>query len=153
MAHYAFLDENNIVVEVITGIDESDTSTLPSEFSSWEEFYADFRGLTCKRTSYNTKSNVHEDGGTAFRGNFAGKGYTYDATNDIFLPPKNYDSWVLDTANANWKAPVDEPSDTNYDADTSLPIKNYEWNEETEAWDLVSTYTYDADAEEWDTGE
>ena len=153
MAYYALLDENNIVTQVISGIDEDDTSTLPSEFSSWEEFYGNYHGRTCKRTSYNTKSNVHEDGGTAFRGNHAGIGYSYNEANDIFLPPKNYDSWVLDTSKANWKAPVDEPSDTNYEADTSLPIKNYEWNEETQAWDLISTYTYDSETSTWDIGE
>ncbi len=59
MAHYAFLDENNKVVEVITGKGEDDTDTLPEEFDSWEDWYADFKGLTCKRTSYNTIANTH----------------------------------------------------------------------------------------------
>ena len=127
MAHYAFLNDNNIVTEVITGIDEDAKDDLPSEFSSWEEFYADFRGQTCKRTSYNTSGNAHSDSGTPFRGNYAGIGYTYDETNDVFYAPKPYDSWVLDETKWIWKAPVDYPSDG----------KEYNWNEETTSWDEV----------------
>ena len=73
MAHYAFINENNIVTEVITGIDEDVTEGLPEGFADWEAWYADFRGQTCKRTSYNTIANAHSDGGTAFRGNYAGE--------------------------------------------------------------------------------
>ena len=61
MAHYSFLDENNIVVKVLTGVDEDDLSTLPKEFKSWEEFYEDQQGLKCVRTSYNTKLGQHSD--------------------------------------------------------------------------------------------
>ena len=74
MAHYAFLNENNIVTEVITGIDEDVTEGLPEGFADWEAWYADFRGQTCKRTSYNTMANAHSGEGTAFRGNYAGIG-------------------------------------------------------------------------------
>ena len=59
MAHYAFLNENNKVIEVITGKSEDDTDTLPEGFDSWEDWYEDFRGLTCKRTSYNTRANTY----------------------------------------------------------------------------------------------
>ena len=59
MAHYAFLNDNNIVTEVITGIDEDVTEGLPEGFADWEAWYADFRGQTCKRTSYNTMANAH----------------------------------------------------------------------------------------------
>lgn len=128
MAYYAFLDENNIVTEVISGIDEDDTTTLPSEFSSWEEFYGDFRGQTCKRTSYNTIGNSHRLDGTAFRGNYAGIGFTYDETNDVFLPPKLFESWTLDTNTWLWKAPVDLPDD---------PDNEYQWNEDDQTWDIV----------------
>lgn len=84
MAHYAFIDENNIVVEVIVGKDESDIS------ENWEDHYSQFRpGLRCKRTSYNTKGNIHKLGGVPFRKNFAGIGYTYDESKDAFIPPKN----------------------------------------------------------------
>ena len=120
MAHYAFLDDNNIVTEVIVGKDEGDGT-------DWEVEYGNFRGQTCKRTSYNTYGNAHSDSGTPFRGNYAGIGYTYDETNDVFYAPKPYDSWVLDETKWQWKAPVDYPSDN----------KKYTWNEETTSWDLV----------------
>ena len=120
MAHYAFLDENNIITEVIVGKDEGDGT-------DWEVEYGNFRGQTCKRTSYNTYGNAHSDSGTPFRGNYAGIGYTYDETNDVFYAPKPYDSWVLDETKWLWKAPVDYPSDG----------KSYTWNEETTSWDLV----------------
>ena len=120
MAHYAFLDDNNIVTEVIVGRDESDGT-------DYEVVYGNFRGQTCKRTSYNTSGNAHSDSGTPFRGNYAGIGYTYDETNDVFYAPKPYDSWVLDQTKWIWKAPVDYPSDG----------KDYTWNEETTSWDLV----------------
>lgn len=75
MAHYAFLDENNIVTEVITGIDELETI----EELTPEEWYGNFRGQKCVRTSYNGK----------IRKNFAGIGYFYDQTRDAFINPKN----------------------------------------------------------------
>jgi len=87
MAHYAFIDENNIVVEVIVGRDEND---LPDDVLSWESYYGEFRGMTCLRTSYNTYLDVngvsqHREGGTPFRGTFAGIGYTYDPDADVFV--------------------------------------------------------------------
>ena len=118
MAHYAFLDENNIVVEVITGKDESDTSY------DWEEWYGNFRGKTCKRTSYNTRGNININGGIAFRKNYAGIGYTYDNDLDAFIPPKPYDSWTLNRDTCLWEAPVPYPTDGN----------NHMWNEETLSW-------------------
>ena len=125
MAHYAFLDENNIVTEVITGIDENETDNLPDEFDSWEDFYADFRGQACKRTSYNTKNNEHVNDGTPFRGNYAGIGYSYDADNDVFISQSPFPSWIKTDNNCSWKAPVDMPDDG----------KNYVWNEDIENWE------------------
>jgi len=110
MAHYAFLDENNIVTEVITGIDEDVTEGLPEGFADWEAWYADFRGQTCKRTSYNTVANTHTDSGTPFRGNYAGIGDTYDVANDVFYSPQPYDSWTLNS-NWVWEAPLAHPND------------------------------------------
>ena len=121
MAHYAFLDENNIVTEVIVGKDEGDGT-------DWEVEYGNFRGQTCKRTSYNTSANAHSGEGTAFRGNYAGIGYTYDSTNDVFIAPKPYSKWVLDEATWSWKAPTDMPDDG----------KQYVWNDNTGAWEEVS---------------
>lgn len=135
MAHYAFLDENNLVTEVITGIDENNLDNLSQEFNSWEEFYADFRGQSCKRTSYNTKANTHNGSGTPFRGNYAGIGYSYDATNDVFYPPKPFDSWVLNEATWTWEAPVDKPDLTD---DEIAAGSYYQWNEDTTSWDLIT---------------
>ena len=99
MAHYAFLDENNIVQAVYVGVDENDLSELPEGVSSWEEHYTNTQGMTCKRTSYNTVGNTHTDGGTPFRGNYAGIGFTYDTDNDVFYGPQPYGSWTL---NSDW---------------------------------------------------
>jgi hypothetical protein len=84
MAHFAFLDENNIVTEVIVGIDETETI----EGKDPETWYSEFRGQTCKRTSYNTRGGVHVNGGTPFRGNYAGIGYEYREDLDAFIPPQ-----------------------------------------------------------------
>jgi hypothetical protein len=128
MAHYCFIDENNIVVEVITGKDEDDLETLPEGFASWEEYYQTKRdGLVCKRTSYNTIRNEHILGGTAFRGNYAGIGFTYDPVNDVFIGEQPYPSWILNESTWSWEAPIPLPDETNF----------YRWNEETQSWDLV----------------
>ena len=128
MAHYSFINENNIVVEVITGKDEDDLETLPEDFSSWEEYYETLRdGLTCKRTSYNTHLNEHSEGGTAFRGNYAGIGFTYDPDNDVFYAEQPYPSWTLDESTWDWIPPVPYPDDD----------QRYVWNEDEEAWDLI----------------
>jgi len=128
MAHYAFLNENNIVEEVIVGVDEDNLSELPEGFSSWEEWYENFEGKTCKRTSYNTLHNEHLLGGTPFRGNYAGVGGTYDPVNDVFIIPKPHDSWILDETNWSWHAPIAYPDDG----------QDYIWNEETTSWDLIN---------------
>jgi len=121
MAHYAFLDENNVVTEVITGKDESDTSY------DWEQWYGNFRGQVCKRTSYNTQGGQHTSGGTPYRKNYAGIGYTYDAGRDAFIPPQPYASWTLDEDTCLWQAPVPMPTDGGL----------YEWDEAALNWILV----------------
>ena len=86
MAHYAFIDETNTVVEVIVGRDETD---LVDGVESWEKHYEAFRsGLRCVRTSYNTHGGVHLLDGTPFRKNYAVIGGTYDEDLDAFIPPK-----------------------------------------------------------------
>jgi hypothetical protein len=99
MAHYAFLNDNNVVIDVVTGRDEDD---LAEGVTSWEEHYGDFHGRTCLRTSYNTVGGVHVGGGTPFRGNYAGIGYTYDQVLDAFIPPKPEGQWVLDSKTFSW---------------------------------------------------
>jgi hypothetical protein len=117
MAHYAFLDKNNIVTEVIPGKNEGEDGI------DWEQWYGDFRGQVCKRTSYNTNSNRHNNGGVPFRGNFAGIGDTYREDIDAFVPPQPYLSWTLDS-NFLWQPPIDMPDDG----------KSYVWDEETTSW-------------------
>jgi len=155
MAHYAFIDTDNIVVEVITGKDETDTETLPEGFDSWEEYYETQRdSLVCKRTSYNTISNTHNNDGTPFRGNYAGIGFIFDETNDVFYPVAPYPSWnISEDTNWIWKSPVEYPSDANDEMDTSLPHKSYEWNEESENWELLHTTIYNSETEEWELQE
>lgn len=116
MAHYAFLDESNIVTEVIVGKDEGEKGI------DWEVHYGNFRGQVCKRTSYNTQGGVHTSGGTPFRKNYAGIGYTYDATRDAFIPPKPYPSWLLDETTCLWEAPV------------PMPDGLYRWDEAAGEW-------------------
>jgi len=121
MGHYAFLDENNIVTEVITGKDENE---VVEGISDWETYYGEFRGQVCKRTSYNTYHNEHKLGGTPFRKNYAGIGYTYDEKNDAFIPPKPFPSWILDTTIFDWISPVPYPEDGGL----------YIWDEVTQSW-------------------
>jgi len=128
MAHYAFINENNIVTEVIVGKDEDDNADLPEGFANWEAWYADFRGQTCKRTSYNTIANTHTLDGTPFRGNYAGIGFTWDEANDVFYPPQPYGSWVLNETTWTWEAPIAYPDDGNV----------YIWNENQGNWELVN---------------
>ena len=110
MAHYAFLDENNIVTEVITGIHETELiAGLDTE--TW---YANFRGQTCKRTSYNNR----------IRKQYAGIGYKYDADADVFISPQPYLSWSLDN-NFDWQPPTPRPEGVNWLWDE----ENLEWQE------------------------
>lgn len=113
MAHYAFLDNNNIVTEVIPGKDETELL----DGLTPEEWYGNFRGQRCVRTSYN--GNI--------RKNYAGIGYTYDEARDAFIPPKPFESWFLDEDTCQWKSPVAMPTDGQF----------YEWNEDDKVWKLV----------------
>ena len=114
MAHYAFLDENNIVSEVITGIDETELI----EGTTPETWYGEFRGQRCVRTSYN--GNI--------RKNFAGIGYTYDEDRDAFIPPKPFESWTLNEDTCLWQAPTPYPQDG----------RLYVWDEETTSWTEIT---------------
>jgi hypothetical protein len=113
MAHYAFLDDNNIVTEVITGTDETELI----EGLNTETWYGNFRGQVCKRTSYN--GNI--------RKNYAGIGFTYDYERDAFIAPKPFNSWILDEETCQWEAPTPYPTDG----------FTYLWNEAELAWELA----------------
>lgn len=96
MAHYAFIDADNIVTEVIVGKDEGDDGI------DWEAYYSTVRGQRCLRTSYNTRDGVHVRGGAPFRGTFAGIGYRYDEALDVFLPPEvTHGEEATETAGGN----------------------------------------------------
>lgn len=132
MAHYALIDENNKVVNVIVGIDEAELI----EGKSPEEWYGEFHQMRCLRTSYNTvngKHYSHETGkwskSRQFRGNFAGVGFTYNEQLDAFLPPKTFESWVLNEEEYMWEAPIPRPDDGN----------DYLWDEENIQWVLLES--------------
>ena len=127
MAHYAFIDENSAVTEVIVGRGENETV---DGVSDWGAHYGKFRGQVCLRTSYNTFGGVHytdgepsEDQTKALRFNYAGIGHTYDADRDAFIPPQPYPSWVLDEATCLWVAPIAYPAEG-----------VYVWDEEAGDW-------------------
>ena len=107
MDYYAFLDENNVVTEVILGKAQN------SENTDWEQWYGEFRGQVCKRS--------RTDG---FRKNYAGVGYTYDAIRDAFIPQQPFPSWVLNEDTCLWDPPVPFPTDG----------QRYYWDEATTSW-------------------
>ena len=123
MAHYAFLDANNSVTEVIVGRDEDE---IVNGISDWETYYGEFRGQVCKRTSYNTLGGQHRLGGTPYRKNYAGVGMVYDGERDAFYAPKPFPSWILNEETCIWEAPVPKPN--------SDPLNELAWNEETLSW-------------------
>jgi hypothetical protein len=125
MAHYALINKDNIVVQVITGVDENiiqtdtDGTQVGGTSYAWEEFYASlpqFEGLTCKRTSYN--KNI--------RGNFASIGYKYDSDFDIFIKPQPFPSWKLNYTTVEWEAPVNRPED--------IEGHRWVWSESNQEW-------------------
>lgn len=127
MAYYALLNENQVVIQVIAGKDETDPQC------NWEELYSHETGLQAKRTSYNTRGGVHYDPVTgepsadqskAFRKNYAGIGYRYDIDHDAFISPKPYASWLLNEDSCLWEPPVAMPTDG----------KMYRWDEATTSW-------------------
>ena len=109
MAHYAFIDEENIVTQVIVGRNEND---IPEGITSWEKHYGKNFGQRCIRTSYNA----------SIRKNFASVGFTYDESLDAFIPPKPFDSWILDEETCLWNAPVPKPEG------------NFKWDESVVNW-------------------
>jgi len=115
MAHYAFLDENNIVVDVITGIDETELI----DGLTPEEWYGNFRGQRCVRTSYN--NNIRKQ--------YAMIGGKYDEELDVFLSPKPYPSWILNE-NHDWVAPVEFPEEL------QIVGASVHWDEDSLEWKL-----------------
>lgn len=119
MAHYALLDDNNIVTEVFVGKNENEDGI------NWEEWYGDFRNQKCKQTSYNTYQGQHLNGGVPFRKNYAGIGFYYDETKDAFYMPSPYPSWIFNEEKCIFESPVEKP------------IGFYSWNEEQLNWEIT----------------
>lgn len=119
MAHFAEIDSNNIVTRVLV-VDNS-------QEDNGQDFLANTLGLggTWIKTSYNTQGGVHTSGGTPLRKNYAGIGYTYDSARDAFIPPKPYNSWVLNEETCLWNAPTPMPVEEG---------KMYRWDEDTTSW-------------------
>jgi len=128
MAHYVILDENNVVINAHVGRDENDVVLdMSGNPINWELYYG------AKRTSYNTKGGIHyqsdnitpsENQDKAFRKNYAGIGYSYDENRDAFIPPKPFNSWILDEFSCLWNAPVPYPEDN----------ECYIWSEDNLNW-------------------
>ena len=118
MSHFAKV-ENGIVTQVIVVEQEVIDTGLFGDPSLWIQ------------TSYNTRGGVHINGGTPLRKNYAGIGYTYDATRDAFIPPKFFQSWVLNEDTCNWQPPIAKPEDG----------KDYDGHEEVANWVEVAPYT------------
>ena len=125
MAHFAKLGTGNIVTAV---------HVVSNDVATTEQAGVDFLNNlyktrdVWKQTSYNTKGGVHLLGGTPFRKNYAGVGYTYNQTKDAFIPPKPFDSWTLNEETCLWDPPVVKPDDGQI----------YNWNETTKQWDLIN---------------
>lgn len=123
MAHWAQIDENNIVIQVLV------TDNNDPNGDEGYQFLINAFGGTWVKTSYNTRENKHLEDGTPFRKNFAGIGFSYDEERDAFIPPKPYDSWVLNEETCVWYSPVEYPTDG----------LNYRWDEDLVNWELVET--------------
>lgn len=113
MSHFAKLDANNVVIAVFHGRDEDD---------GLEEELSARTGDVYKQTSYNTHGGIHVLGGTPFRKNYAGIGYTYDETRDAFIPPKPFPSWILNENTCLWESPVPRPG------------ADFVWDENEQEW-------------------
>ena len=128
MAHFAELDSNNRVIRVVV---VSNNELLDSSGTEHEhlgvQFCQSLFGGHWKQASYNTWGNTHAFGGTPFRKNYAGIGYTFDEGRDAFIPPKPFPSWLLNEETCRWEPPTPYPSDG----------KRYVWNENKREWEQV----------------
>jgi hypothetical protein len=138
MSSFAKIGLNGKVIEVQSVVNEvlHDSNGVEQE-SIGIDFLTKLTGWSIwKQTSYNTKGGVHKLGGTPFRKNHAGIGFTYDEDRDAFIPPKptQYPSWILNETTCLWQPPVEKPELTQEQIDNE---SYYSWNEETTTWDLI----------------
>ena len=120
MAHWAEIDENNLVTRVLVGSND--------DLDEGYQWLIDNLGGTWVKTSYNTMGGVHAQGGEPLRKNYAGIGYTYDEIKDAFIPPKTFDSWLLNEETCLWEAPTPRPIDEHM----------YTWDESSLDWKVIS---------------
>jgi len=131
MAHFAQIDENNKVINVIViGDSDCQDATGVEHESIGEQYCKNLFGGVWKKTSYNTYIGRHVSGGVPLRGNFAAIGYTYDPEHDVFYPPQPFPSWTISGPTWQWIAPVPKP-------DSGPEMNLYAWNEETKTWDFT----------------
>jgi hypothetical protein len=124
MAHYARLNEDNMVIDI--NVIDNDQEEELGESGIVEWLLAVWGGVDWKKTSYNTLANVHSLGGIPFRKNYSGIGFTFDSERDAFIPPKPFPSFILNEDTCQWEAPVPRPDND----------KDYDWNEDTTSWVL-----------------
>ena len=140
MAHFAKLGLNGKVIAVLTlnNSDMLNASGVEDESvgQQYLERHNNWAAQLWIQTSYNTQGGKHSKGGTPFRGNFAGIGYTWDEDNNIFLPKKPYTSWVKDVATASWKSPIGGAPALTEEQKTAMSY--YLWNEAEQSWNLIT---------------
>jgi hypothetical protein len=133
MAAFAKIGLNSKVIEVLSVVNEvlHDSNGVEQEVIGID-FLTKLTGYPVwKQTSYNTAGGIHQLGGTPFRKNHAGIGYTYDEDRDAFIPKKPYNSWILNEQTCLWESPIPVPSDASID-------KKYQWNEQIQNWELIN---------------
>ena len=145
MAHFAKLGANGKVIAVLTmdndkmlNADGVEDERVGQE---WLERHNNWPAEMWIQTSYNTYGNEHKNGGTPFRGNYAGIGYSWDDDNNIFWPKKPHASWVKDIATASWKSPIGDPpaltAEQTSQNEANTHRWDYVWNETNQSWDLT----------------
>jgi hypothetical protein len=147
MAHFAKIGLNGKVLQVLT-LDNKDmlNANGVEDETVGQQYLEQHNNWTAQmwiQTSYNTSGGTHKNGGTAFRGNYAGIGYTWDEDNQIFFPKKPFASWVKHLETASWKSPIgDAPELTDAQISentTETHNWSYNWNEENQSWDLTNS--------------
>lgn len=116
MAHWAKVNENNIVVQVSVGNND--------DLDQGYQWLVDNLGGTWIKTSFNTYGGAHKEGGNPLRKNYAGIGFTYDPIREAFIPPKPFESWILNEETCLWDPPKPKP----------ITEGNWSWNEELQEW-------------------
>jgi len=130
MASFAKIGLNSKVIAVVSVNNEvlKDSNGVEREELGIQFLNELYGWPIWKQTSYNTRAGIHAEGGTSFRKNHAGIGYTYDEDRDAFIPKKPYNSWILNENTCNWESPVAYPMDG----------QRYKWNEQIQNWELIN---------------